>query len=80
MYPKATDRKAIPMSSPNGQLGLRIRMPLEYAFELCQQWLDRQTKKKAEDDLMAMPDYLLKDMGISRGQIPGVIKRAPKRH
>lgn len=30
--------------------------------------------RKAERDLRGLPDYLLKDIGVSRGQIPFIVR------
>ena len=47
-----------------------IRSAVQWLIEQIADWNRRNALHR---ELMALPDYLLKDIGFSRGQIPGVV-------
>jgi uncharacterized protein YjiS (DUF1127 family) len=61
---------------PNGFVELHRLSPMLVLFRYLairwHRWSRWQTRKRASQQLMSLPDYLLKDIGISRSQIHSV--------
>jgi uncharacterized protein YjiS (DUF1127 family) len=75
MYPKVTARQAKMARTSSWWQSGGVAEPFASAFILYRRWGHWRAKKRAEKALFEMPDHLLKDIGISRGQIMGAIMR-----
>jgi uncharacterized protein YjiS (DUF1127 family) len=68
----AAARKSIGMSAKTAQsLGLLGR--------LIARWRSRQRLRRDETWLQSQPDYMLRDIGINRGEIETLIRRGRNR-
>ncbi|MGO7733205.1 hypothetical protein ELG72_37115 [Rhizobium leguminosarum] len=46
-----------------------ISRPVETVCQILQRWLRDQEQRRADQELRAMPDYLLRDIGMDRRQL-----------
>ncbi len=63
----ATARKSM-------RLGSAMPQPLGFLVRLIARWQRRQRQRRDQAWLQSQPDYLLRDIGISRAEIEGILR------
>ena len=79
MYNRVTHLKTPPVRMADAAGDYSIVALLRYVSALSKRYSKWRAGRKAAKDLMALPDYLLKDIGISRSQIGTATRKRENR-